>query len=87
MKKIKCKLERCTVKFTPTRPGHEFHTDACRAEYHRTHIPGIGEIKGLRQIMNGDWSVTIHLHEQPTVQVGQKIALSRAQTRTEKETA
>jgi hypothetical protein len=77
MSKIKCKLERCKVRFEPTRPTHEFHSNACRAEYRRTHTPGIGEIKSLRQIKGGKWSVTIHLHEQPDVQVGQEIALSR----------
>lgn len=77
MKKIKCKLERCPVRFTPTRKNHVFHSDACRAEYRRTHTPGTGTIKSLRQLKSGDLSITIHTSQQMQLQVGSKIVLSR----------
>lgn len=73
----KCQLDRCPVVFTPTRPGHKFHSDACRAEYRRNQQPDTGTIKGLRQLKNTGWSVTIHFDTQPAVCVGSKIKLSR----------
>ena len=36
----------------------------CRQKYHKEHrLPGT--VKGLRQLANGQWSVTIHFPSQP----------------------
>lgn len=72
------KCAHCFDIFTPSRPGHRYCTDKCRAAAHREKtLPGT--VTGLRQLKGGGWSVTVHYPQQPAgLNIGARVALDMA---------
>jgi len=59
-----CAYPPCGIKFTPTRCGHRFHSDACRAAWHREQTCP-GKISSIRALKRGGWAFTVHYPNQP----------------------
>jgi recombinational DNA repair protein (RecF pathway) len=78
--------DQCHESFDPIKYNQRFCGPICKAAWHLEHNASNGRIKSIRRIKSGKWSVTVHFLEQPSVHIGQEIALSAAGTRTERKT-
>jgi hypothetical protein len=69
---------QCQRPFTPTREGHRFCSDTCRAAWHRNNsCPG--KVTGLRALKRGGWAVTVHYPLQPDgITIGSMIRIETA---------
>lgn len=50
----------CGAHFQSVKEDARFHTDKCRAAWHREHDPA-GIIRGVRKLANGGVSIIVHL--------------------------
>ena len=78
--------DQCHEPFDPKKYNQRFCGPVCKSAWHREHNTNNGSIKSIHQIKGGKWSVTVPFLEQPSVHIGQEIALSAAGTCTERKT-
>lgn len=70
--------DHCQNEFKPSRPGHRFCSDTCRAAWHRANTCP-GTVTGLRALKLGRWSVTVHYTMKPDgVTIGSMVRLQTA---------
>ncbi len=66
----------CRAEFDQHSSKHEFCSNKCRADHHRHHMPA-GRVMGVRRLMNGKVSVTVHFDENLALRynVGQRVTV------------
>jgi len=61
----------CQQEFVPKRQKQRFCSGPCRSAWHRhENLPGT--VSSIKQLANGQWSVTSHYPQLPPLQRGQR---------------